>query len=119
LILANEWCELGCEESELDLYLNECRNACENVITKPLNKMQEYLNCMNKKCLQNGEGPNDMHLDEMWLKCSLNCQREEFLSAHEATEKPIFHTQYLSEKQYENFKLIRDFKDKNLKKSVV
>jgi len=78
-MLADEWCELRCEESELDLHLNECRKACDsNIEAEPLNKMQEYLNCMHRKCLRNGDGPNDIRFDEMWIKCATYCKREQF-----------------------------------------
>lgn len=100
-----EWCELGCEEAQLDVYLNECRNACnikENQRQK--DKMQEYLKCMWKKCLHNGKGP-DYHSDDKWLECAVICKRSRFLDAHQATEKPVTHIRFLSDTQFENLKI--------------
>ena len=68
---------------------------------------------MYKTCLGNGVGPDDqMYSDQSWGECSEKCNREQLMSAHESTEKPVFHTQYLSDKQYENFKLINQIQSK-------
>ena len=120
MILGTEWCELGCEESNLDLYLTECRNACNlETNNKPKNILTEYLNCMRKSCLQSGVGPIDQIIhDDSWIECSQQCNREEMLSSHSATEKPVFHTQYLSDKQYENFKVIQRIESKVKKQNL-
>lgn len=98
--IAREWCELGCEESELDKYLRECRIACEKPVeAKPDDKYQQYLICLWDSCLEKGNGP-PLQGDENWLDCAESCNREEAYEAKEAQENSLLHTQYYSKQQY-------------------
>lgn len=109
-------CEIKCEESELNRYLWECRNACathfpedqvsEHQVIK-MDYMQQYLMCMFERCLNNGKGQTHLTGDDMWIDCSIQCNRDLLIYAHQATQKPIQHTQYFSENQYQNFKKVQ------------